>query len=349
MSARRLIALAVTGTVVVVGAAATTGRSGAAFVDDVRSPQAAEADRVQRWVGLEAADQGSCAAPVSVSATGIDASLAVGVGGADAASAVGRTVDCALVLRARDPLPEGAGHVTVALAATGSVLAAAATGLDASAPSASVQLAPGERRAVRLTVRRGDGAAGGTLSVAAAPTAEPSGFLAYSVPVDVCAGALASSCAPAPPTDPGATEPSSTTPAPADPATTTPAAADPSTAAPGDGAGADPAAAVTPPPPPAPAPVMGAGSVQRACVSRRRFTIHFHRLPRGQRYVSAAVRIDGRVATVRRGKTWTAVADLRGRAPKTLRVTIRARTSTGRIVRDVRVYRTCAPPKATGR
>ncbi|HEY4093939.1 MAG TPA: hypothetical protein VGM33_00415 [Baekduia sp.] len=322
---RRLVVTA-TGLVVIAGAAGATAFSEAAFVDASSTPQAASADRVQRWLGLEVPDAASCAAPASVVATGADETLAVGVGGADAATAAGRTVDCTFVLHARDPLPEGADHVTVALDAgmPGVVQAAVATGLDGSAPAASVDLAAGERRAVRLTVQQGAGDHA-TLRVIARAPGETTDFLSYAVGVDVA-------------TTPPSTDPSTTTP-PADDATPTP------TPTPDVPATPTPTSPATPTPtPPSGAPVAGTGTVAGACLSRRRFTIHLHRLPRGQHYVSATVRIDGRAVKVHRGKTaWTAVADLRARPPKTVRVVIHARTSKHRNLTDVRVYRTCLP------
>jgi cell division septation protein DedD len=333
----RRLAVTATGLVVIAGAAGGTAFSGAAFVDSSSTPQAASADRVQRWLGLEVPDAASCVTPASVAATGADETLAVGVGGADAATAAGRTVDCTFVLHARDPLPEGADHVTVALDAgtPGVVQAALATGLDGSAPAASVDLAAGERRAVRLTVQQGaDDHA--TLRVIARAPGETTDFLSYAVGVDVCAAALASSCVTTSPS----TDPSTTTPPAGDP-TPTPTPDVPATPTP------TPPATPTPTPtPPTGAPVTGTGTgtVAGACLSRRRFTIHLHRLPRGQHYVSATVRIDGRAVKVHRGKTaWTAVADLRARPPKTVRVVIHARTSKHRTLTDVRVYRTCLP------
>jgi len=78
------------------------------------------------------------------------------------------------------------------------------------------------------------------------------------------------------------------------------------------------------------------------CVSRRSFTIHLRRGLRGVR-----VRVDGRHVTVRhRGGRSTAKVDLVGKPRTTVTVRIAARTSSGRAVRQVRRYRTCAPRRS---
>jgi hypothetical protein len=79
----------------------------------------------------------------------------------------------------------------------------------------------------------------------------------------------------------------------------------------------------------------------RACVSRRRFVIRL-REPRRGRLRSATVTVDGRPVKVRRSRgRLTAVVDLRGRPRGRFTVRVRARTTTGRAVRDTRRYRTC--------
>lgn len=81
------------------------------------------------------------------------------------------------------------------------------------------------------------------------------------------------------------------------------------------------------------------GAAGRGCSSRRRFVVRVRAPRRGGRVVSVR-------ATITRGKVRVAsrsrlVVDLRGtrRGTATLRVTVR--TSSGRVVREVRRYRTC--------
>jgi ABC-2 type transport system ATP-binding protein len=83
----------------------------------------------------------------------------------------------------------------------------------------------------------------------------------------------------------------------------------------------------------------------RRCSSRRRFTIHLKRFGHS-RLRSARVSVDGRRVKVRRrhGRL-TAVVDLRGKPKKTVRVSVRAVTRSGTIVRDTRRYHTCAGAK----
>jgi ABC-2 type transport system ATP-binding protein len=84
----------------------------------------------------------------------------------------------------------------------------------------------------------------------------------------------------------------------------------------------------------------------RRCTSRRRFVIHLHQR-RGQRLISARVTVAGkRVKVRRRHGRLTAVVNLRGKPKRTVKVRAVARTSTGRIVRETRRYRTCAGAKA---
>jgi ABC-2 type transport system ATP-binding protein len=86
--------------------------------------------------------------------------------------------------------------------------------------------------------------------------------------------------------------------------------------------------------PPPRAPLSSGGR----CVSRRRFTIH---LGRGVR--SATVRVDGRRVGVRRSHgRLTARVDLRGARKRVVLVRVRAVTRSGRVLRQVRRYRTCA-------
>ena len=76
----------------------------------------------------------------------------------------------------------------------------------------------------------------------------------------------------------------------------------------------------------------------RSCTSRRSFTI---RLPKRLR--RATVRVRGkRVATKSRGGRLTARVNLRGAPKRTIRVTVVGRSRTGKVLRQTRVYRTCA-------
>ncbi|MDQ3631816.1 MAG: hypothetical protein M3417_11225, partial [Actinomycetota bacterium] len=80
----------------------------------------------------------------------------------------------------------------------------------------------------------------------------------------------------------------------------------------------------------------------RRCLSRRAFTVRL-RAPRGARLRSATVRVDGKPVSVRRqGLRLTARVDLRGVAKRTVKVGVVARTTSGRIIRETRRYRTCA-------
>jgi hypothetical protein len=80
----------------------------------------------------------------------------------------------------------------------------------------------------------------------------------------------------------------------------------------------------------------------RTCTSRRRFVIRL-RAPRGQRLRSARVFVNGKRVRVVRGKRLRARIDLRRLPRGTYRVTVVARTKSGRKVKETRRYRTCAP------
>lgn len=82
----------------------------------------------------------------------------------------------------------------------------------------------------------------------------------------------------------------------------------------------------------------------RRCSGLRLFKIRIRNLKGGVTIISAKVRVDGRVAKVRRqGKRLTAMIDLRDRIRETVKIKITARTSTGRTVRGVRIYHPCRP------
>ena len=84
------------------------------------------------------------------------------------------------------------------------------------------------------------------------------------------------------------------------------------------------------------------GEQQRSCASRRRFTIRL-RVPRGERAVSATVRVNGKRVAVRRGARLTAPVNLRGLPKGRFSVRITLKLADGRTVTGVRRYRTCTP------
>jgi hypothetical protein len=80
-------------------------------------------------------------------------------------------------------------------------------------------------------------------------------------------------------------------------------------------------------------------AAKAACRSRRAFTI---RLPRAIAR-RARVRVGGRAVAVRRSSgRLVARVDLRGRTAQRVRLVVTGRTRAGRVVRQTRVYRTCA-------
>jgi hypothetical protein len=82
-------------------------------------------------------------------------------------------------------------------------------------------------------------------------------------------------------------------------------------------------------------------SMPRRCARGGRITIRL-RDPRRGRLRSARVTVNGkRVKVRRRGKRLTAVVDLRRKRPTRVVVRVTARTTTGRVVREVRRYRSC--------
>jgi hypothetical protein len=79
----------------------------------------------------------------------------------------------------------------------------------------------------------------------------------------------------------------------------------------------------------------------KKCVSRRKFRIRVKRVA-GVQFVSAAISVNGkRVRTVKRDRIYATV-NLRGLPKGRFRVTIKAKTSTGRTATFSRRYRTCA-------
>jgi ABC-2 type transport system ATP-binding protein len=85
----------------------------------------------------------------------------------------------------------------------------------------------------------------------------------------------------------------------------------------------------------------------RRCASRRSFVIRLKEPRRGGlRLRGTRVTVSGRrVKVFRRGGRLRARVNLRGRPRQRVRVKVVARTRSGRVLRDTRVYRTCIPTK----
>lgn len=79
-----------------------------------------------------------------------------------------------------------------------------------------------------------------------------------------------------------------------------------------------------------------------ACASRRHFDVHL-RPPRGTRFVSARLYVNGRLRDRLRGRSLTGGVDLRGLPKGTVHVKLVARTSRGRTLTSRRTYHTCTP------
>jgi hypothetical protein len=77
----------------------------------------------------------------------------------------------------------------------------------------------------------------------------------------------------------------------------------------------------------------------RSCVSRRHFRI---RVKKGE-YKQVLVWVNGKRVKSLRGKRVTATVDLRGLPKGRFKVKIAATLKTGKVIRDTRKYRTCAP------
>jgi ABC-2 type transport system ATP-binding protein len=97
-------------------------------------------------------------------------------------------------------------------------------------------------------------------------------------------------------------------------------------------------------------PGAGAGAgllpPSRRCLSRRRFEIRVKRGRGKARLRSARVYVAGRRVRVRRrAGRLRAIVDLRGRPKQRVRVRIVARTRSGRVLRDTRVYHPCTPKR----
>ena len=106
-----------------------------------------------------------------------------------------------------------------------------------------------------------------------------------------------------------------------------------------------PVATATPAPPKKAAPVTLADVVRglpstRRCVSRRNFRIRL-REPKGTNFRRATVKVNGKLVATRKGKRVTAPVDLRGLPKGRYKVEIRITTSTGRVIKGTRRYRTC--------
>ncbi len=93
--------------------------------------------------------------------------------------------------------------------------------------------------------------------------------------------------------------------------------------------------------------VRGLPSTRR-CVSRRNFRIRL-REPKGTKIRRATVKVNGKLVATRKGKRVTAPVDLRGLPKGRFKVEIRVATTTGRIIKGTRTYRTCATRKKTSK
>jgi hypothetical protein len=96
---------------------------------------------------------------------------------------------------------------------------------------------------------------------------------------------------------------------------------------------------------PSPGPIGTPGPVttpRPSCLSSRRFRIRL-RVPRGEHVRSAAVFLNGKRVTVRRGRRLTATIDLRGLPLARYRVRIVLKLDNGRKMTGVRRYWTCTP------
>jgi hypothetical protein len=316
---RRVVLVAVT---LAAAALATIDFATAAFVDAAPSNAPMSADRVSRWLGLEAPSPASCTADPDTSMTGADETAAIAAGGPEAGQPAGHTLQCSLVLRARTTLPEGATSFRVAVSPDPSVAdqplsSAAVTALDGSGPVDETTLAAGERRALSITVRD-TAVAQGALLVFVHVADEDTGFLRYRVPVVVCERDLTTSCVTPPPDRPGPGGDGTT------PGGTTPGGTAPGGSTPGQQQGQ-------------------AESRSPGCDPRAPFTLQIP-APRGQRIVSATLRIDGRSVAVRRAKgRFSARVDLRRATTKTVRAAITVRTAKGRTVRSSQTLQVCAP------
>ena len=89
--------------------------------------------------------------------------------------------------------------------------------------------------------------------------------------------------------------------------------------------------------------VRGLPSTRR-CVSRRNFRIRL-REPKGTKFRRATVKVNGKLVATRKGKRVTAPVDLRGLPKGRYKVEIRITTSTGRVIKGTRRYRTCVAKK----
>ena len=110
-----------------------------------------------------------------------------------------------------------------------------------------------------------------------------------------------------------------------------------------------PPAAVAPPAPiamPATKPAIKPSSIftlpsAKKCASRRSFKIRI-RQPKGIKLISASVTLNNKRVKTLKGKRITAGIDLRGLPKGTFTVTVSAKTTDGRSVKETRKYRTCA-------
>jgi uncharacterized repeat protein (TIGR01451 family) len=86
----------------------------------------------------------------------------------------------------------------------------------------------------------------------------------------------------------------------------------------------------------------------KPCVSRRSFRIRLRNLGKGDRIVSAVVRVNGKRVKVLRGRRLTAPVVLAGLPKGRFTVDIVAKTKKGKTLRGKRRYRTCTPRQPGG-
>jgi hypothetical protein len=302
----------------IVAGAAGTSLSGAAFVDTADSPTTtAAADSIERWLELVRPAPGTACAPVAgFTVEDAGASLAL-----EGAAATPRSLPCAFMVRARQDLPGGLENVTVSAAVEGALLANPLLG-----GARSAQIAAGEARPLSLGVAPG---ATGRVVLTVTPPGEEPRFQRYEVPVQLAAqpgGGTTPIPTPTTPTPPTGDESPTTT------------ATEPSTAPPAP-TGSDPL--VQP-------PAVEEAQPSKRCSTRRSYSVTV-RWPKRAGLRKVRVTVAGkRVRLVRRGGRLLTKVNLRRRTTGKLRVVLTARTKSGKRVRYVRTYRTCARGTASG-
>ena len=91
-----------------------------------------------------------------------------------------------------------------------------------------------------------------------------------------------------------------------------------------------------------PTPPVTSTPVTTVCTSRRVLSLNF-RAPKGTKLRGVTFKLNGKVQRKLAGDARKLTVDLRGYLPGAVRVTMEAKTTSGRTVRNERVYKTCAP------